>query len=325
MNNIEIKETEITTKESIIVEIKTTIAAVEESVLIGAIKIGRKLNQLKELVPHGEWYEYIEDNIGFSKRKVQNFIQISETYGKEGTAFSELITKTHTCAHLSYSNALRLLAVDEEDIEEFVENHIEDGQTVKELEEEIKKYKAEKEELNIKAAALEEMENRIKKIESEKNQLINEKKQLENKLVTDQGTSDEKNSQEIENLNNKIKNLEEKAKAEKLNQDQAIEKAKIEAVKKVEANKEEELEKIKEELNEKYISKLKILEEEINTLDKRAQNSSNEKMIKFKLVIDDLQRNLQDIKGIIKEATKTDAEKGKAMTDAVKKVISMFF
>ena len=82
------------TKETIIAEVKATIEHVESTALLGAIRIGRCFEELKELIPHGGWYEYIEENTGYTPKKVERFMKIAGEYGNENTTLGSLFSKT---------------------------------------------------------------------------------------------------------------------------------------------------------------------------------------------------------------------------------------
>ena len=76
----------------------------------GAIlDIGRRLIQAKELLPHGEWLPWLNEKVEFSERAAQNFMRLSREW-----------TNPQTLADLGTSKALALLALPEDEREEFV-------------------------------------------------------------------------------------------------------------------------------------------------------------------------------------------------------------
>ena len=133
------------TKEIIIAEIKTVYANIHETAFWGSIRIGQGLKELKQLIPHGELTDYIQDNLGFSPRKFQQYVQFNDQYGDEKLPRTlEQYQIPHTYADLNFSNALRLLTVPEDQVEDFViENDVTD-MTAKELEQKIKELHSEK-------------------------------------------------------------------------------------------------------------------------------------------------------------------------------------
>jgi len=112
------------------------------------IGVHRTLRDLQELVEHGQWEDWLENSVGFSPSTARRYMQISREYGE--------ISKSATLRDLSYSNALRLLAVPEEDREEFVEDNDVENMTVKELEQKIKNLESVNSLSEAKAQKLEE-------------------------------------------------------------------------------------------------------------------------------------------------------------------------
>ena len=97
------------------------------------VEIGRRLTEAKELVPHGEWGQYLKNEVQFSQRTANNFIQIFE---RSGGANSQ------TFANLGYSQIVRLLALPEEDVEELAQTHDVAAMSVRELDQIIRERDA---------------------------------------------------------------------------------------------------------------------------------------------------------------------------------------
>lgn len=94
-------------------------------------EIGKRLSQAKEQVPHGEWENWVEDNLGYSLRTTQQLIRVHKEY-----------SKTNTYSFLSFNKVLALTSIeDEEERQEFAEDHDVEDMTVRELKAEIKEYK----------------------------------------------------------------------------------------------------------------------------------------------------------------------------------------
>jgi hypothetical protein len=74
------------------------------------IEIGKRLTEAKGMLEHGQWLDWLENQVGLHKRTAQNFMQLAEQF-----------PNTQPVAHLSYTKLLALLAVPEEEREEFLE------------------------------------------------------------------------------------------------------------------------------------------------------------------------------------------------------------
>ena len=74
------------------------------------IEIGKRLTEAKGMLEHGQWLDWLENQVGLHKRTAQNFMQLAEQF-----------PNTQPVAHLSYTKLLALLAVPEEERDEFLE------------------------------------------------------------------------------------------------------------------------------------------------------------------------------------------------------------
>ena len=73
------------------------------------LTIGRGLLEAKALLSHGEWLPWLEERVEFSEKAAQNFMRLARHY-----------SNPQTLADLGSSKALMLLAVPEEERDEFI-------------------------------------------------------------------------------------------------------------------------------------------------------------------------------------------------------------
>lgn len=78
------------------------------------VEIGKRLAEAKKMVGHGGWLEFLKNETEFSSSSANRFMKIAREYGGKASNFP-------TLGNLSVSNALRLLAVPEEEREEFAQ------------------------------------------------------------------------------------------------------------------------------------------------------------------------------------------------------------
>ena len=78
------------------------------------VEIGKRLAEAKEMVGHGGWLDFLKNETEFSSSSASRFMQIAREYGGKASNFP-------TLGNLSVSNALRLLAVPEDEREEFAQ------------------------------------------------------------------------------------------------------------------------------------------------------------------------------------------------------------
>lgn len=273
---------------------------VAKTALDGAIQIGNKLKEAKGKVDHGQWEDWCNENLNYSKSKAEKMMKIATEYGDENSPYA----KTYTCTDLSISKALRLLQVPENDVESFAEKNDIQDMTVKELEDKIKALKQEKEYQSI------EMEKEILGLQEQMEQKNDEAERLAGELAAlksqivdpDEITKLEEKLQKTKIRENELK---EKLKAEKEARDQEIQKAlekegdklKVEA----ETAAAKQIESTQRE-NEEMTQRVKELEAKID-------NVSNESLMLFKLKVDQLQKIYQECRDVAAETPDPDKTK----------------
>lgn len=173
---IRVRDVEIVTAEIV------TIKRQAQQVLItAAIEIGRRLTEVKSMVPFGEWGKYLEERVEYSQSTANNLMKIYKEYGTGQDSLFDGFANSQTFANLNYTQALALLSVPAEEREQFaVENDIENKST-REIQELIRQRDESREALeeaeeavidanNQKIAAerkLDAMESRVKEAEAE--------------------------------------------------------------------------------------------------------------------------------------------------------------
>lgn len=91
------------------------------------VEIGRRLIEAKKQLPRGEWVRWLEESVEFSLRSAQNYMRLAEEYGENATV-----------AFLGTRKALALLALNENERENFMEENDVSAMSAKELEEAIR-------------------------------------------------------------------------------------------------------------------------------------------------------------------------------------------
>ena len=132
-----------------------------EQAVSGFLGIGRTLNEAKAagVVPHGEWEAWVERTTGMAIRQAQRCMQAAQEIAP-GSALERL----------DMSKAILLLSsgLDAEQKEALAGKAAEDGASVRELKEQIRKLKMEKVQ---EAGAAAEIRTALKQAESERDQL----------------------------------------------------------------------------------------------------------------------------------------------------------
>ena len=163
------------TPETIGAEIRDITANVRRVALGAAIEIGRRLDEAKELLPHGEWGAWLERETEFSTRQAQRMMQLFDTYGAAQIGIFGAELNTTALSDLSITNALLLVAVPENERDEFAAEvdaeHIssrELEQAIRERDELKKQLEAEREAGEGSAMTIAELQSRADEAESKR-------------------------------------------------------------------------------------------------------------------------------------------------------------
>lgn len=213
-------ETEADKLARLAAEINTIKAQTLAVVQNATLEIGKRLIQAKGAVGHGNWSQWLKDNVDYSERTAQNIIAIYERFGNGQQKLFGASADPEQVAKLNRSQMLALMSIkDEEQCFEFMEEHKEDLQDMskRELEAAIKELnetKAQKDEAERGAA---EKQEQLEKALSEKADL-QEKYQAEMVKLQEQ-LKQAGDNEELYSLKKKLAEMEKKAAEDKADSD----------------------------------------------------------------------------------------------------------
>ena len=253
------------TPEVIAAEINSIKEQTRKVVLYNSIEIGRKLVEAKELVPHGEWGNWLEEAVDYSKSTANNLMKIFEEYGSDQITLLDDNLKSQAFGNLNYSQAVLLLGLPSDDREKFVEENKVDEMSTRELKKAIADLKkANKEKDN----ALKERDEPIEKLSAleESNRILEE---------TFNEGAEERNS-----LEEKVKELEKEI--EEVKSSKPVETVNVDW-EEITAEVQEKMDQL---IEEKEAAEMKIKE-----LESKQNNSS----VKFKIYFEEAGRSYQKL------------------------------
>ena len=131
------------TPEMIGAEIRMYVDAGRRVTLLCGIEIGRRLVEAKEMLNHGEWLPWLERETEFSSSSAARYMKVFEEYGAAQLGLFGPETNSPTLGNLSISNALRLLAIPENERESFAREHDVENMSARDLEALVKERTAE--------------------------------------------------------------------------------------------------------------------------------------------------------------------------------------
>lgn len=125
-------------------EINSLVKQAQQLALVYAIEIGRRLQEAKGMLGHGEWGEWLKENVPFSQSTANNLMKIFDEYGADQIGLFGAEANSKTLGNLPYTKALKLLAIPADEREEFVEKNDVEHLSSRELEALIKERDAAK-------------------------------------------------------------------------------------------------------------------------------------------------------------------------------------
>ena len=265
-----------------------SLAAMSATMLADA---GRRLIEIKSRIPHGSFEQWCADNLEFSKSKAEKMMKLAEKMQDEKSIFS----KTETFTDLRISTVWALLAAPEEIAVEVVETEDVSELTIRELKEKIRELTAEKKAQADNQITLDQLQAQLDAKETERAEAVEAKDKTAEKLA--------KAQDKLKAL--KEKQAEEVEKAIKEREAQLKEEARAEVSKKLKDSEED----------------IKDLEEEVDRLTKRLQNSENEELAKFRVQANIMQQTFNECLGVVFSISNENT--AASMKQALRKILDM--
>ena len=279
-----------------------------------AAQAGRRLNVIKERLPHGEWESWAQNNLKFSLRKANNMMKLAEKTEDENSFFAN----PQSLADIGITKVWALLSAPEDVAKEVVENPDAAEMTTREFKEEIRRLKEKNAELKKELEdSADESQNLQSDLRTQIDQLV-----AELKIYEETPAKSEETEKEISDLKTQLEKANTALEKEKKNTEKA--KASIEEEKQkaadeaAKAAKEEALAKFKED-NKLLIESNQQAAEEIDRLQRLLKNNSQPEIAEFKVHSDQLQKSFLSCRDCIGKIT--DIEKAAKMRMALKTIM----
>lgn len=125
---------EIRTLDMIEMEIRVLQDQTQRVVLGYAIETGRRLEEAKAMLEHGQWGDWLK-KMGYSQSTANNLMRVFREYGASQQSLFGGEANSQALGNLSLTKAIRLLALpDQEEREKFVAEHDVENMSTRELE-----------------------------------------------------------------------------------------------------------------------------------------------------------------------------------------------
>ncbi|HWQ72920.1 MAG TPA: DUF3102 domain-containing protein [Desulfitobacteriaceae bacterium] len=119
-------------------EINTIKHQTGKILLAGAIEIGRRLKEAKDLLQHGEWGKWLEESVSYSQSTAEKLMRVFDAYGTQQPAALNAGAPAQRLPDMNYSQALILLGVPEEEREQFIAEMDIENMSVREMQKAVK-------------------------------------------------------------------------------------------------------------------------------------------------------------------------------------------
>ncbi len=136
--------------ETIAAEIRTLDTQGKHLCLMYIFEIGKRLEEAKSLVGHGQWGEYLKTQVFYSQDTANKYMKVYREYQING-----VFPNSDTFMNLDFSKAYKLLAVPAEEREAFLREHPVEDMTVRQLEQAIRERDANLQKANEQSARAE--------------------------------------------------------------------------------------------------------------------------------------------------------------------------
>jgi DNA repair exonuclease SbcCD ATPase subunit len=175
--------TEVSTRtiHTIATEINGIKDQTQKMFLLNSIEIGRRLTEAKAMLPHGEWAGWLKESVSFSQSTANNLMRVFEEYGSDQLSLFGDNAKSQAFGNLTYSQAVALLGVPEEEREQFVQENDVENMSSRELQRTIKEKKQLEQQLKDAEAKAQEAAAAAEKERQERERLAKKMATLETK------------------------------------------------------------------------------------------------------------------------------------------------
>ena len=270
--------------------------------LYNSIEIGRRLTEARSMVPHGEWGAWLEKSVEYSKSTANNLMRIFDEYGAYQLSLFGGNAKSQALGDLSYTQAVVLLGLPEEEREPFIAENDIDNMSTRELKEAVKERDQALKEKNDIELKLKEAEKFKEKAEMFKNDLKETRKLLQEA----QANGDKEKVSRLQSAlaETDVARKEAEKKIQELEQQLKEKPIDVPAVKVVE--------KVPEEIEREL--------QELRT--KVTKQSGSQATVKYSLYFEELVKNFKSLLGSLAEIETTDPEEYQKYKNAVAGLIS---
>jgi len=186
---VTVRDIDIVTAEIVTIKRQT-----QQVLISAAIELGRRLTEVKAMIPHGEWGKYLQERVDYSQSTANNLMRLYREYGSGQDSLFDNFANSQTFANLTYTQAWALLGVPAEEREQFAQENDVANKSTREIQELIRQREEQNVEIN-------ERKTGIKNANSEKAEVA--------ALLADAEKECDSRKQEVERLTEQLQKAQE--------------------------------------------------------------------------------------------------------------------
>ena len=271
------------------------------------LTIGRCLIEAKDMLPHGEWLPWLNERVELSERTAQKFMRLAQKWSNPSAL-----------ADLGATKALMLLALPEEERDEFIEDHNVIDMSTRQLEQAIRERDEARKAAEAAKADASAAEQARAKMEADM-------AATKNLLESARADADSAGSR-ARVLEEKLRMLQEQpveVAVETVVDPEALEKAREEAVAEMQAklDKAREAKKRAEDrqkIAEDALEQARLQLEEQAKAEKKAALGADKDLAQFELLFDQAQETVNKMRGILMKVRGRDEASAGKLVNAMK-------
>ena len=322
----------ITTRSAEVVttEIKAIEKQLVRAVIYGYIEIGRLLTEAKQIVGHGGWGKYLEENVKYSQQWATNLMNLYNEYGdQQESLFQSTFANSKSFGNLDVTKHVLLLKIPAEEREAFVESTDAEHKSTRELEQairerneaELRREEAER----IAADSQKEAASAVADAQEYKERM--EAAQRAEKAAEDKVTDLMKHvkaaRKDAEKAQKELEELRTNPTVPQEVMEQMQKEAAAQAAASLQADFEAKLVAAQQEAEKAHADKVKVLAEQLESSQK-ALALANPAAVAFKVKFDDWQKKWKEIYSDLQQLQKDTPELGKGLTAAVRALLTNY-
>lgn len=271
------------------------------------LTIGRCLIEAKDMLPHGEWLPWLNERVELSERTAQKFMRLAQKWSNPSAL-----------ADLGATKALMLLALPEEERDEFIEDHNVIDMSTRQLEQAIRERDEARKAAEAAKADASAAEQARAKMEADM--------AVVNASLAAAREEKQKADQEAARLENELAALKARpveVAVETVVDPEAIEKAKAEAVAEIKTklDKAREAKKRAEDrqkIAEEALEQARLQLEEQAKAEKKAELGADRDLAQFELLFAQAQETVNKMRGILLKVRGRDGAAAGKLAKAVR-------